>query len=98
MLPVHVATPGCSKIRRNLGGFHWANQGGRRTYWKNFIWAAKHCSGIAATLFEVLENEQIPIYLVSTSEIKVSVMIEERHKNQAIQKIHTAFELDRLGD
>lgn len=55
-------------------------------------------SGVAATLFEVLENEGIPIYLVSTSEIKVSVMIEERHKNQAIQKIHTAFELDQLAD
>jgi aspartate kinase len=50
-------------------------------------------SGVASKMFETLEKENIPIYLISTSEIKVSVLIEENHKNLALQSIHKAFDL-----
>lgn len=48
-------------------------------------------SGVAASMFEVLEKAQIPVFLVSTSEIKVSVLIPESAKNQAVKLLHEAF-------
>lgn len=51
-------------------------------------------SGVAALMFETLEQQSIPILLVTTSEIKVSVLIPEAKKQIAAQALHTVFGLD----
>jgi aspartate kinase len=51
----------------------------------------KEHAGVAARMFEVLAQEGINIQLISTSEIKVSVLIEERHADQAVRALHAAF-------
>ncbi len=52
-------------------------------------------SGIASTMFSVLFNEGINISMISTSEIKVSCIIEEKYTELAIRALHDAFELDK---
>ncbi len=52
-------------------------------------------SGIAATMFSVLSREGINISMISTSEIKVSCIIEEKYTELAIRALHDAFELDK---
>jgi aspartate kinase len=49
--------------------------------------------GIASKMFAVLANEGINIHLISTSEIKVSVVIEERHLELGVRTLHDAFQL-----
>ncbi len=51
----------------------------------------KEHAGVAARMFEVLAQEGINIQLISTSEIKVSVLIEARHADQAVRALHAAF-------
>jgi len=53
--------------------------------------------GVAAKFFRVLAKEKIEIHLVTTSEIKVSAIIDSRNLVAAVQSIHTAFELDHQG-
>ncbi len=53
-------------------------------------------SGIASTMFHVLANEGINIMMISTSEIKVSCVIEEKYTELAIRALHEAFALDKL--
>lgn len=48
-------------------------------------------SGIAAIMFEALSDAKINIQMISTSEIKVSVLIEETDADKAIQVIHNKF-------
>ncbi|MFN7684660.1 MAG: aspartate kinase [Oligoflexia bacterium] len=50
-------------------------------------------SGVAAKMFETLEKNDIPILLVTTSEIKVSVLVREEQKDIAIRSLHDAFGL-----
>ncbi len=52
-------------------------------------------SGIATTLFNVLAREGINILMISTSEIKVSCVIEEKYTELAVRALHDAFELER---
>ena len=52
-------------------------------------------SGIASTMFHVLANEGINIMMISTSEIKVSCVIEEKYAELAVRALHDAFALDR---
>ncbi len=47
-----------------------------------------------ALMFESLAKESINIQMISTSEIKVSVVIEEKYLELAVRALHTAFELD----
>lgn len=49
--------------------------------------------GVAAKMFEVLANNNIQIKMVSTSEIKVSVVVEEKNMLKAVETLHEAFEL-----
>lgn len=51
-------------------------------------------SGVAAKMFEVLSKEGINIMMISTSEIKISCVIDEQHLQQAMRALHTAFGLD----
>ena len=51
-------------------------------------------AGVASRMFEALAKEVINIQMISTSEIKVSVVIEEKYLELAVRALHTAFELD----
>ena len=51
-------------------------------------------AGVAATMFEALANENINIQLITTSEIKITVVIEERYLELAVRALHTGFDLD----
>ena len=52
-------------------------------------------SGIATTMFNVLAREGINILMISTSEIKVSCVIEEKYTELAVRALHDAFGLDK---
>ena len=51
-------------------------------------------AGVAKKMFESLAKENINIIMISTSEIKVSVVIEEKYTELAVRVLHTAFGLD----
>jgi aspartate kinase len=51
--------------------------------------------GVAAKMFEILAANQIQIKMVSTSEIKVSAVVEEKHMLKAVEVLHQAFGLNR---
>ncbi|MEA3547652.1 MAG: aspartate kinase [Thermodesulfobacteriota bacterium] len=51
-------------------------------------------SGIATTMFQVLSNERINISMISTSEIKVSCVIDEKYTELAVRALHDAFALE----
>jgi aspartate kinase len=46
-------------------------------------------------MFETLANEGVNIEMISTSEIKVSVVIAEKYLELAVRALHSAFELDQ---
>ena len=48
-------------------------------------------SGVASTMFEALFNQNINIKMISTSEIKISVIIDEADADKAVAAIHDAF-------
>ncbi len=50
-------------------------------------------SGVATTMFKALANEGINIMMISTSEIKISCVIEEKYTELAVRTLHDAFEL-----
>ena len=52
-------------------------------------------AGIANTMFSALANENINISMISTSEIKISVVIEDKYLELAVKTLHTAFQLDK---
>jgi aspartate kinase len=52
-------------------------------------------AGIASTMFKVLAQEGINILMISTSEIKVSCVIEEKYTELAVRALHDAFELGK---
>jgi aspartate kinase len=54
-------------------------------------------SGVAATLFQTLATHGINIELISTSEIKISVVIDVARADAAARAVHTAFGLDKVG-
>lgn len=54
-------------------------------------------SGVAAKMFEVLSHEGVNIMMISTSEIKISCVIEEKYLELAMRALHTAFDLDRTS-
>ena len=50
--------------------------------------------GVTYRMFRALSDEKINILAISTSEIKLSVLIEEDNTLKAIKKLHTTFDLD----
>ncbi|HIJ79098.1 MAG: aspartate kinase [Desulfobulbaceae bacterium] len=52
-------------------------------------------TGIASTMFKVLSDEGINILMISTSEIKVSCVIDEKYTELAVRALHSAFGLDQ---
>ncbi|MCC6374009.1 MAG: aspartate kinase [Moraxellaceae bacterium] len=51
-------------------------------------------AGVASKMFGVLAKENINIQMISTSEIKISVVVEEKYMELAVRALHTAFDLD----
>ncbi|MDO8136998.1 MAG: aspartate kinase [Candidatus Brocadiales bacterium] len=54
-----------------------------------------HC-GVAEKMFSTLADEKINIQMISTSEIKISCVIDEAQAEQALRAVHKAFELDKV--
>lgn len=52
-------------------------------------------AGVATQMFEALSNEGINIQMISTSEIKISVVINEKYLELAVRALHSAFELHK---
>jgi aspartate kinase len=55
-------------------------------------------AGIASTMFKTLAEEGINIRMISTSEIKISVVVDEKYMELAVRALHTAFELDKVTE
>ncbi len=51
--------------------------------------------GIARKMFETLSRENINLKMISTSEIKISVVVEDKYLELAVRALHQAFELDK---
>ena len=52
-------------------------------------------AGVAATMFKALSTENVNIKVISTSEIKISVLIDRKYMELAVQALHDAFELEK---
>ncbi len=52
-------------------------------------------AGVASTMFEALYDEDINIRMISTSEIKISVLVDEKDADRAANAIHEKFRLDQ---
>ena len=52
-------------------------------------------AGVAARMFKALADENINIKVIATSEIKISVLIDRRYMELAVQALHDAFQLDQ---
>jgi len=52
-------------------------------------------AGVASKMFAALAQESINIQMISTSEIKISVLIEEKYLELAVRTLHAVFELDK---
>ena len=52
-------------------------------------------AGVASKMFETLSNEGINIKVIATSEIKISVLIDRKYMELAVQALHDAFELEK---
>ena len=50
--------------------------------------------GVASKMFEILSMEGINIKMISTSEIKISVVIDDKYMELAVRALHRAFNLD----
>jgi aspartate kinase len=53
--------------------------------------------GIASRMFRALADENINIQMISTSEIKISVVIDEKYMELAVRVLHRAFELEKVS-
>ena len=53
-------------------------------------------AGIASTMFKTLAAENINIQMISTSEIKISVVVDEKYLELAVRALHSAFDLEKV--
>ncbi len=54
-------------------------------------------AGVAAKMFEALAKENVNIQMISTSEIKTSVVVDEKYMELAVRALHSAFGLDKVA-
>jgi aspartate kinase len=54
-------------------------------------------AGIASQMFKTLADEGINIQMISTSEIKISVVVEEKYLELGVRALHSVFGLDKPG-
>ena len=55
----------------------------------------KSHAGVAATMFKTLAEKNINIEKISTSEIKISVVVQEDLAHEAVKSLHDAFNLEK---
>jgi aspartate kinase len=53
-------------------------------------------AGVASKMFGTLAAENINLQMISTSEIKISVVVEDKYMELAVRALHQAFELDKV--
>ena len=53
-------------------------------------------SGVANTMFSQLAKHNINIHVISTSEIKISILIDDKYKELAIRTLHDGFNLGKI--
>ena len=54
-------------------------------------------AGVAAKMFKALQDDGVNIKVITTSEIKISVLIDRKYMELAVQALHDAFELEKVG-
>ena len=54
-------------------------------------------AGVAAKMFNALKDEGINIKVITTSEIKISVLIDRKYMELAVQALHDVFELEKAS-
>jgi len=54
-------------------------------------------AGVASKMFRALAAENINLQMISTSEIKISVVVEDKYMELAVRALHQAFELDKTA-
>jgi len=52
-------------------------------------------AGVAAQMFNTLKDENINIKVITTSEIKISVLIDRKYLELAVQALHNTFKLEK---
>ena len=52
-------------------------------------------AGVAQTMFQTLADKSINIHVISTSEIKISVVIDKEYLELAVRALHSAYGLDK---
>jgi aspartate kinase len=82
------------QVKENLGGHHVTGDNSIVKVSIVGVGMRSH-AGIASTMFKVLAEEGINIQMISTSEIKISVVIDEKYLELAVRCLHTAFGLDQ---
>ncbi|GAA9858565.1 hypothetical protein VN0622_17960 [Helicobacter pylori] len=55
----------------------------------------KSHSGVASTAFKALAKDNINIMMISTSEIKISVLIDIKYAELAVRTLHAVYQLDQ---
>ncbi len=55
-------------------------------------------AGVAGKMFKALAGENINIQMISTSEIKISVVVDDKYMELAVRALHQAFELDKAPE
>jgi aspartate kinase len=79
----HLCTPDQIKAETNLSKVSVVGVGMR-----------SH-AGVALKMFEILARENISVQLISTSEIKISCVIDEKYAELAVRALHDGFDLDK---
>ncbi len=54
-------------------------------------------AGVAQKMFKALSDDGINIKVITTSEIKVSVLVDRKYMELAVQSLHDAFDLDKAS-
>ena len=54
-------------------------------------------AGVANTMFSALAKHNINIHVISTSEIKISILIDDKYKELALRTLHDRFKLDKVN-
>ena len=85
------------KLAQDLGA---ANMSGRTDIAKVSVVGVgmRSHAGIASKMFEALAKDAINILMISTSEIKISVLIDEKYLELAVRTLHDTFELSAQKD
>ena len=83
----------CEDIRKNIGATEVRHDAGVAKVSAIGVGMRNH-SGVAARAFAALQAEGINILMISTSEIKITILIQEKYVELAVRILHDTFGLD----